>query len=725
ILSRPVVNADLQQFRQEFYQRYGDAEVPLALALDPDWGIGYASPGGQSAESSVFIDDLHAGKRKSAPKLQADAIQELVLRKYIACLENGEDCITLSVTDLQSAAGLSKEAVYSQSMYVIGSLLKNGPGEQDYCFDLQNLWGPSAANLFSRFTYRNEELHRLTTAMLQAEEERSPDTIFAEIVHLPEARVGNILLRPHLRRYEIPYMGKSGLDDAHQLPLDDLLVSVHHNEIILRSKKHGKRVIPRLASAHNFDTPRSLPLYRFLCDLQTQGLYGPAFWDWGLLSQVKHLPRVVFKKLLLKKACWQFDEKDLAILGKDQQRIKSQLPAFRAKWKLPRKISVVEREDHELYIDLESSAGLDLLADLLKKSKSLHIEEFLFNEEHAFVKDVNGDPYSNEVIIPVTVSAAMQYNSDLTATPSVSGIKRNFFPGSEWLYFKIYCGTKYAEKILRNLILDFVEEASQQAGFDKFFFIRYHDTASHIRIRFYNEDISRQVTLQQRFLSLLETQRQTGLIHDMSIHAYTRELERYGEKTMSHIESLFYHDSLTVLRLLRLLGEVEDAEEYRMLFALRGIHMFLDDFGLSLTDKYALIKEMQLNYFREFGGKPALQKQLNDKYRTWQRKIASHMNPDEDEDNGIEEATTLFAERSVLSLPVINDIYHVYAATHLDSKQEVMKILDSCIHMFLNRLFVSRQRKFELVAYHFMERYYYSRQVIEKQKKEKELVKQS
>ena len=46
----------------------------------------------------------------------------------------------------------------------------------------------------------------------------------------------------------------------------------------------GRRVIPRLTSAHNYDAG-SLGVYRFLCALQGQGVAAGLAWDWGPLGR--------------------------------------------------------------------------------------------------------------------------------------------------------------------------------------------------------------------------------------------------------------------------------------------------------------------------------------------------------------------------------------------------------------------------------------------------------
>ena len=201
------------------------------------------------------------------------------------------------------------------------------------------------------------------------------------------------------------------------------------------------------------------------------------------------------------------------------------------------------------------------------------------------------------------------------------------------------------------------------------------------------------------------------LIEKVVLDTYSREIERYGDSLIEETENLFFADSLAVLRFVSLLDE-EDGGKYRMLFALRGIDMLLEDFNFSLAEKRELLKNTQSGFFKEFGGSSGLEKQLNDKYRKVQKEIFLHMNPDMDAENEIVEAVSIFKQRSTQLKPTADNILFKLE----NDKEEITKLLISYIHMFMNRLFIYNQRKYELVIYHFLERYYSSQLAIDKKK---------
>ena len=150
----------------------------------------------------------------------------------------------------------------------------------------------------------NAELQDFVAEIVRHDEKGKTDSVYAEIVHLPEARIGNILFRPVLRQYEIPYLAGSILAREHQIPVSDMYISVRNGRIFLRSGKLNKEVIPRLSTAHNFSY-NSLPIYHFLCDMQNQGLRGGLYFSWPqILQNEQYLPRVTYKNVIFSLARW-------------------------------------------------------------------------------------------------------------------------------------------------------------------------------------------------------------------------------------------------------------------------------------------------------------------------------------------------------------------------------------------------------------------------------------
>src|SRR5206468_5057974 len=163
--------------------------------------------------------------------------------------------------------------------------------EGDFKILLKFASGPTGARLMARFCHADATLRSRVETHLRAEEVCDPEAVFAEIVHLPEGRLGNVLCRPVLRDYEIPYLGRSGAPPERQIPVSDLMVRVEAGRIVLRSRRLGRRVIPRLTTAHSYDR-RCLGLYRFLCSIQNQGVAAGLIWSWGVLERAQFLPRV-------------------------------------------------------------------------------------------------------------------------------------------------------------------------------------------------------------------------------------------------------------------------------------------------------------------------------------------------------------------------------------------------------------------------------------------------
>ena len=697
-------NSDLQNFCQAFRQRYEEQEVPLSLALDTEAGIGYGPHSNSNTDHTPLVDDIQAATRDAqATTTTRSKMQEFQVQQLQQCLRHQEKTITLTREQLDTLKGKEAPSL-PDSMYLMGSIISNSAAavdNGDYLFDMNGCSGPSAANLLGRFCHGDEKLAAKVNECLRAEEAREPGKIYAEIIHLPESRTGNILMRPRLRDYEIVYLANSLTPEAYQIPLSDLMVSVQQNKIVLRSKRLNKIVVPRMSTAHNYRN--GLPVYKFLCDLQYQDYHTGIGWHWQIPGDTPFFPRVQYGNIILSKSTWVLHKKSYpALVTATADRYMEIFREIKNSLELPRYV-VIKEGDNELPADLENEVAVHLLVTQLLKKDQVTLQEFLHTPDNCWIEGTDGK-HTNEFIIPLQYLSP-EKNKGQTA-PAINTITetitRKFTTGSEWLYVKLYAGTRSAENILKEQLLPLSRQLLADNLVDKWFFIRYTDPEHHLRLRFHHgtrKDFWKEVL--ERLHTTLTASANT--VYRIQTDTYEREIERYGPATMVFSEDLFYCDSECILPLLDLLDE-EEGERYRWLLAMRGIDTLLDDFGYTLPEKGSLLKILQKSFYEEFGGGKPLLLQLNDKYREEMRTISSILDPLQDTANGIEEATALLTARS-------RKIKQRLENVSISNRDD---LLGSYIHMFLNRILLSNQRKHELVIYHFLSRYYESLTAITK-----------
>ena len=279
---------------------------------------------------------------------------------------------------------------------------------------------------------------------------------------------------------------------------------------------------------------------------------------------------------------------------------------------------------------------------------------------------------------------------------------RMFIPGSEWVYFKIYTGTKTADAILKNDIFRYVREMLTSATIDKWFFIRFSDPDFHIRLRLHLKEKQVINHIFSRFYETFFPLFNTGFIWNIQCDTYRREMERYGSNSISLAEDYFYLDSEYIIRFLYLLGN-ENPEKQRWQLALILIDSFLSAFSFELKQRKELLNTMADNSKKEFGfTHNNATKQLNDKYRFFRKEIENMMVWE----NESTEIINLIKARRQVIIPVAQQIIALEQSGELQVSMQVL--FTSLIHMTMNRWFRTKNRLHEMVIYEFLSRYYTS-----------------
>ena len=389
----PNKKKHLEKFKEAFIDRYEGKEVPLTEVLDNEMGISYVQ-GLQHSASDPLIDDL------LLPEVNEDKNKSLTWNPLLEVLHKKLQDISIGQTlELQDSDFKDFEENWDDLPNTMSSLIEliNLKGKQKVV--VTSFGGSSAGNLLGRFCYGDQKLNDLVTEITKKEKELAPEAIHSEIVHLPESRTGNILRRPILRDYEIPYLGASKLPVDQQLLITDLLLSVRRNKLYLRSKKHNKQVIPHLTNAHKFSA-NALPVYHFLCDMQTQNLRKNIYFNWGILAgQYSYLPRVTYQNLIFSKAQWIFTKEEWSKFNdviNQPELLLQKIKAWRIKHGLPQYIQLVEG-DNTLLVNLKNITSFQMLLQSLKNKPQVILEEFLFTED-TVVKNESGS-FTNQIVV--------------------------------------------------------------------------------------------------------------------------------------------------------------------------------------------------------------------------------------------------------------------------------------------------------------------------------------
>jgi thiopeptide-type bacteriocin biosynthesis protein len=284
----------------------------------------------------------------------------------------------------------------------------------------------------------------------------------------------------------------------------------------------------------------------------------------------------------------------------------------------------------------------------------------------------------------------------------MSTIKRTFIIGEEWIYYKIYCGNHCSDQILSNEIQIIVYNLFEQKLIDHWFFIRYKDPNNHLRIRFHltNPDaIQKIIQLIKLYLFPLVD---NGIVHDIVLTTYRREIERYGENTIVEAEKLFCYNSKKIIQLID--NTTPEYDEIARIFSsLQMINHLLNCFKIPLEICQTFTQEKYLQFKSEYNAKKENMAKISHIYLKYRSDISLFLSKEKDPEylEGLTEIMTMRKEE-------IEIIKKILKKKSKNDDVPLLELIASFVHMNINRTFRSRQREYELLCYDFLSRYYKS-----------------
>jgi thiopeptide-type bacteriocin biosynthesis protein len=671
----------LDRFRAVFQERYGLRWMPLLEVLDEESGLGF--DGGVPVDSPLL---------EGLPFLKAAPPRTLTQRDQFLLQQlprwQGTRTWDLDDADLEALASPDPQP-FPQAFAALASLAATSQealDRGDFQFWMEQYSGPTAARWLGRFASGDPELERALQGHLRKEESLRPEAVFAEVVHVPEGRMGNVLARPSLRGCEIPFLAPPGVPPDKTILPSDLQVTVRGNRVLLASLRLGREVIPRLSSAHNF--ARGPAVYRFLAQLQDQdGCAGG--WSWGALVDQPFLPRVTRGRHVLSKARWRIESKALkAALGASQDGARGAFRILRDVLGLPR-FAVLTEADNALLVDLDQAPWAETLHHLVAGRSSFLLTECFPELDQALVTSPEGR-FAHELVLPFEAESSLP--SQVVAPPSLIQAPkvRRYAPGSEWLYLKLYCGPASLDRLLVELA-PLLRRTLAEGLWDRWHFVRYGDPEHHLRLRFHGPSTRLLAELLPQLHAHLEAPLAQGQLWRVQLDTFEPEWERYGGALgFALAESWFAEDSQHVLDLLVEGLTLED----RWKAGLRQVDAIWAALGLDLQARKGLALAARDGFRREFGDAGEGAVQMGARFRGLRKEL----------ETGFPRQLDSPLTGGLGGLPQIRDAFDQGLL-----QGELASLAGSLTHMHLNRLLRSHPREHEWVLLEFLVRLYDSR----------------
>jgi lantibiotic biosynthesis protein len=548
----PQGPSSLAAYRQAFTSRYGhDREVPVLEMLSPSRGLGPPATHGQ-----MSLDPAKAAQRaQTLLELACTALHERQRTVHL-------DAKTLAL--LETSHPDSKTAPPSVDINILVAARSAGAiDEGDFLVVLgPNLGALAAGRNLGRFAdlVGPEGLAALEAAEA-AEQAQAPDQLRAEVVFLPRGvRSANVVIRPAVRRYEIPFGVSPGVSPSSVIPLDQLVVGVDQGRFYVRWPVASKRV--RFSSGHMLNLHSAPPVGRFLVELASDGRTVFSTFDWGPAEDFPYLPRVQMGRIVLRPAQWRIRKDELELEPSDAFR--RTLDRWRQEWEVPRHVSL-SFGDNRLILDLDqdSQAG-ELIAELqkLNRNDSIVMQEVVPALDETWLSGPGGH-YTSEFVVSLVLNSFDEKAAAPAAVPrqepAASGIEeddgqltRLHPPGSDWLFLKLYCPRNVEDDVLAESTLTLAGNATGSGLADSWFFVRYSDPDPHLRLRFHGSADRLTNLLLPSVCDWASRLMADGLCLKFMFDTYEQEIERFGGIAgMAAAEAIFSADSRGAAELLR------------------------------------------------------------------------------------------------------------------------------------------------------------------------------
>ena len=577
-------NSEFNDFKKDFMEEYGtNIEVPLLKIID---------------------DNAFAGLKRLHPTYEKSNYEELIRsifdRKILWALNHNESEVKLTEKDFLPIKEFAcKNPAYSFDMNFL--IVKDKENSPDRFIVGPNVGASKAGMMFQRFynvydpvlindynKYYRQEITAVSDHYIIVEGREA----------VSKGRLGNIINCYPNHDFYLP-MACEGDQPPKKMTIDDLLIGISSDrKLYIKSRSLNKkcRIIEDNMLNPNLNN-RVLYLLKRISDEYEDK---PMTRNFSLYNnQYVYVPRISLEGVILQLKQWNLGPQILNF--ENLTAFNRDLSIAKTNYKIDQFVYLCEG-DNRLIVDLKRTESAELLYSASKKGQMLHLSEIepgLLDSSLVF--DEVGNPY----IAEFTFSFFRNFEQEKISSIKPDLIPQNLmlidterqfdFCEKGWIYFQLFGIGDRGNELLKTYLLPLVQQLSPKI----FFFIRYSEGGSHLRIRFCFENESSAINHIKKINAWIGNLRQKDMINRVVFDTYKRETNRYGGiQLIEFAENYFYKDSVFVIKLLQLF-DLDNDKDIEVTYFI-GIFSVLYSLESNLEDLFDILdSENNRNDFRE------------------------------------------------------------------------------------------------------------------------------
>jgi len=562
----------LHSFKRIFLEKYGESrEVPLLDLLDPERGIGFRQ---EAALSTIPVERLFR-RSETLGNIACRAIRDKHTRVVI------DDSVLRSLELADQDQVQFPKSLELQIVVVAESNAMIDAGKYTVAVG-SNVGAQTAGQHFGRFSnlIDPKQLSQIHSVAMPGSAIEIEDSVVSELTYMPtNAHYANVAIRERIAKYETAVGVTSGAPERTSIPPSELFVSIVDNIFRVRWAREDKKV--RFISSHLLNPINAPPVVQFLNDIARDNVAQLAGFDWGETTKFEFLPRIEYGRLILSLARWRLSRSSVGDSMKSRDAFDKFFNKWVLAWDMPRHV-LLSLGDNCLPIDVADSTAVDEVRKHLLQSPDgscILLEHFPL-DEGAWLRSRHGGTYHSELIVPLSRSEEVDVNS----APSISekawcGTHQEclHLPGSEWIFLKLYGLKSDQDDLIIGYLRQFCRELQNKYESVIWFFVRYADPDSHLRVRVKARSSVDGKRILEHSIGWAAGLAAERTILKFSVDSYERELHRYGgDVGTAYAEEFFFADSELVTHLL---GTTD--KERRLLAVLHTINCMLGCFNLT------------------------------------------------------------------------------------------------------------------------------------------------